>query len=158
MGELEHISNILERTGLYEAREDSLLQAELAAYAEGLELYFGELETMLRECFISTAETYGLTLREQLMRHGGFDSTLEGRRNALLKGASVGSGDFTEAGMTKVLESFGLTGSFTFSPQQPLLTLRTPQTMTTARRDRLLEELRPLMPCWVELAIETGVT
>lgn len=159
MGELEHISRILEQTGLYEPSDGSLLRAELAAYAEGLDLYFDELEALLRECFIATAQSYGITLREQLMGRMSFaGSNLTKRRNALLRGFSVNSGDFTTEGMMKVLESFGLTGSFSFSQQQFLLTVHPSQNMTTASKRRLKAEIKELLPCWVDVEIGNPVS
>ena len=47
MSEFQRMSDILSATGLYNAERNSLLFAELKAYAEGLDMVFDELEEML---------------------------------------------------------------------------------------------------------------
>ncbi|MCD8025632.1 MAG: hypothetical protein LUF33_01500 [Clostridiales bacterium] len=53
--------------GLYTIEDGSNLYAELKAYAAGLDSVFENLDTMLREYFIDTAQTYGITEREKLI-------------------------------------------------------------------------------------------
>ena len=77
MSEFDRMSRILSDTGLYSAEQGSVVYAELMAYAEGLDMFFGEAEELLRECFVSTAESYGITLREALFHRVRFNSTLQ---------------------------------------------------------------------------------
>ena len=111
MSEFDTMSRILTDTGLYSAEQGSVIYAELMAYAEGLDIYFGEAEELLRECFVSTAESYGLSLREQLFHRINFGITTEARRSRLLAALSVGQHDFNAEGMQKICDAFGIEGS-----------------------------------------------
>ncbi len=153
MTELEHLCELLSETGLYDPGDNSVIYAELAAYAEGLELFFGELEELLRECFVSTAEAEGLTMREAIIRRMNFNHTLAGRRSALTAAMSVGTRDVTSGDLAKVIASFGLTGRFVFDPTRLRITLETPQTMSAAQQSRLESEMSRLLPCWTDIKV-----
>lgn len=66
MDSLNSMVSKLSATGIYSLNEDSNVYSELKAYAEGLDVLVSELEVMLRECFFSTAEDYGLERAERL--------------------------------------------------------------------------------------------
>ena len=68
MSEFEHMKRLLENIGLYAITDNSLIKAELMAYAAGLDTYFTALDELKRECFVATATTYGLQYREDMLR------------------------------------------------------------------------------------------
>lgn len=153
MSEFEQMKTILQNTGLYRVTEGSLIGAELKAYAAGLDLCFGELEELERECFVATARDEGLTMREDLLSRMNFDTTLSGRRQRLLKAMSVTVDDFTAEGMEKIRDSFNAHGSFAFDISTMTLTFACTDTMTSRQRQRLQQQMEPLMPCWVTFRV-----
>ena len=68
MSEFQIMRNILSSTGIYDVSQGSELYAEIMAYSEGLDMLFDEVNEMLRECFVNTAENYGLTYRESWIK------------------------------------------------------------------------------------------
>ncbi|MBQ1660425.1 MAG: hypothetical protein II059_11385 [Clostridia bacterium] len=153
MSEFDTMSRILTDTGLYSAEQGSVIYAELMAYAEGLDIYFGEAEELLRECFVSTAESYGLSLREQLFHRINFGITTEARRSRLLAALSVGQHDFNTEGMQKICDAFGVEGSFTFDISEMKITFECTRSMTEYQRSRLEDQMRVLMPCWCSFEV-----
>ena len=47
------------------SKDNVNLQGEMYAFSKGLEIVGNRLETMEKECFVSTAEDYGLTVKER---------------------------------------------------------------------------------------------
>ena len=148
MSEFDTMSRILSDTGLYSIEQGSVIYAELMAYAEGLDIYFGEAEELLRECFVGTAESYGLSLREQLFHRINFGIQTAARRSRLLAALSVGQKDFNTEGMQKICDAFGVSGSFTFDISEMKITFECTNNMTEYQRIRLEDQMRVLMPCW----------
>ena len=148
MSEFDRMSRILSDTGLYSAEQGSVVYAELMAYAEGLDMFFGEAEELLRECFVSTAESYGITLREALFHRVRFNSTLQEKRDRLTAALSVCQKDNTTQVMQKICDAFGVDGTFTFDISEMKITFECTRTMTEYVRSQLEEQMRVLMPCW----------
>mgnify|MGYP001224039914 CR=1 FL=1 len=70
-------------TKLYSVRTGGRTYAELKAFAAGLDLLFNELDEMLKEYFIDTAQSYGLTERERFTGAVRDDLSIEKRRELL---------------------------------------------------------------------------
>ena len=153
MSELTNLREQLASTGLYEPDEGSLVYAELAAYAEGLDLFFGRLDEMLAECFISTAESYGFAAREREFRSARFANGTEQKRAALIKAMSVNPGDFNASGMEKVRDSFGVSGSYSYDSQTNKLTFTCTTAMNSNKKTQLTNDMKKMMPCWVNFEI-----
>lgn len=113
MNSFESMSKKLAKTGLYNTSEGNLVYAELMAYAEGLDIYYNALDELLRECFVPTAESWGLETREELIRKCSIDNSIEGRRKSIIAALSICNTDFTKDGFMKCLDIFGIEGTVT---------------------------------------------
>lgn len=95
--------------GLYRLDGTTLVDAELSAYGAGFAFVEQALEELSRECFIQTAEGYGLSLREEamqlLLRPDGGE---EKRRTLLLYRLAVAPTDYNVRGMVSSLRAAGL--------------------------------------------------
>ncbi len=145
----------LSATGLYDISPDTLVYAELMAYAEGLDLFFNELDELVRECFIATAESYGLTMRESMLKRYNLDRSLSGRRSAIISALSVSQSDYTYAGMEKIRDSFHLHGDFHASVSPLKVTFECTDTLTAGQQQILSEQMEKFMPCWLPFAFHT---
>lgn len=148
MSEWDRMKQRLEETGLYTVSDSSLIGAELAAYAAGLDPVFAALEEWRRECFIATAEGDGLQCREDLLRRLNLLTTVAGRRAALLKALSVTASDNTRAGMEKIRDSFQAHGNFSLDAGSMTITFHCTDTLTAEQKALLEEQMRALMPIW----------
>ncbi len=148
MSEFDGMKRVLEDAGLYNIVPARIVYAELKAYAEGLDLYFDEAEELIRECFISTAESFGLTLREELVQRLNLLSTLAGRRLALINALSISAKDGTPEGIVKLAESFNVQGSFTYDTAQNKLTFTCSSTVSQDNKSLMQEQMKKFAPAW----------
>lgn len=106
---LDGIYTLLEPLRLYRLRQGSLVDAELAAYAAGLELIEGRLEELRAQAFVQTAEGSGLARHESLVglgvRTGMSDAD---RRSLILYRLSTSPFDFDRRGMENSVRAAGL--------------------------------------------------
>ena len=63
---LEQMKDMLYPLGIYSLDDNSLVTCELKVYADEFEKLHERLNTLLSECFISTALSYGLEKAEEL--------------------------------------------------------------------------------------------
>ncbi len=97
--------------GLYACDGQSLVEAELAAYAQGLELVSEALWELEQESFVATASGYGLELRERLC--GGLRDflPLSSRREMLQYRMAVTVNDYHARSLEKALLAAGVRAS-----------------------------------------------
>ena len=148
MSEFAQMKQLLEDTGLYDVTDGSLIKAELMAYAAGLDTYFDALDSLKRECFVATAEDYGLQYRENLLRQLNLLTTTAGRRNALLKAFSLTNADNTQEGLEKIRDSFNAHGTFSYDAASMTLTFTCTDTLTAEQRTLLEQQFPSYLPAW----------
>lgn len=107
MSSFESMKTKLESTGIYNVTEDSNIRKELLAYSEGLNRVFDELSEMECECFIETAESYGLSERERFLGVDRSSLAVEKRRE-LLETAEQLCGDCTVEAFEKIVRGYGI--------------------------------------------------
>lgn len=93
---------------LYAFAEGSAVEAELKAYAEGLDPLLEALAHDEREAFIGTAEDEGLSEREKFLEREKADLTVEKRRALLLGTERAGKKEGTAEGFRQFLADCGL--------------------------------------------------
>ncbi|MBR1779255.1 MAG: hypothetical protein IJ758_01975 [Clostridia bacterium] len=89
-------------------KENSLVLAELNAYKKGLDMIKENLDELERECFLSTAQSYGLDIRERAFTSKKDDLPFEERREMLKYRYSITSNDFNKTHIEKALISAGI--------------------------------------------------
>ncbi|MBW7572711.1 hypothetical protein [Caproiciproducens faecalis] len=92
---------------IYSLSGGTAVDDELRAYAQGLDMVCGELETLQRESFTATAADYGLVNAESLLQIGAATDTDE-RRNAILKRCAITPNDFTVGSMEQIFAMEGI--------------------------------------------------
>lgn len=108
MNSYDSMKTKLESAGLYRITDNSNINYELKAYAEGMDKLFENLDVMTRECFIVTSETYGITQRENFTGNEKKNYTAEQRKQMLiLQEQNMGNKCNTEA-FVDMLKSFGV--------------------------------------------------
>lgn len=108
MNALASLTDKLKSTGLYKLGGNILVDAELAAYAAGLNILYDALEELEREMFIQTAFDYGLTLREQAFGPKRTDLPVGDRRSMLLCRGSVTVNDYTRESIERAMLASGI--------------------------------------------------
>lgn len=88
--------------------QNSLVLAELKAYKKGLDLIKESLDELERECFLSTAQSFGLDLREKVLSSKKDGLTFTERREMLKYRYSITSNDFNKNSIEKALIAAGI--------------------------------------------------
>ncbi len=108
MSSINSIKKSLKPLGIYKLNAQGLLNAELSAYACELDTLNSEIEKLEKECFISTAEDYGITLREQLYDFSKSLWDVSKKRQRILGISLVKPTSFTKADLENILAIYGI--------------------------------------------------
>lgn len=108
MNVLDSMTDKLKPIGLYNLNGSSRIDAELAAYAAGMNLVYEGIEELKNEVFIPTAVDYGLNLREQAFGPKKENLPVEDRRSMLLYRGAVTVNDYTRESMERAMIAAGL--------------------------------------------------
>lgn len=112
------MKNKLKPLSIYNLSDDTLIMAELAAYAQELDRLYDLLAELEKECFIKTATDYGLSLRERSYTSPRADLTYDDRRKMLLYRMSITSNDFNKESIERALLAAGINGYIIESPNE----------------------------------------
>lgn len=118
MSSLNSMKQKLRPLGFYDLNDDTLISAELSAYAVALDEISATLDEIERECFVSTAESYGLGMRERMLGPEQTNKSVEKRRKQLLYRSAITANDFTKSSLEKALAASGIIGSIVEYPSQ----------------------------------------
>lgn len=93
---------------LYSLNGNTLVDAELKAYAQGLNILANKLDILQREIFINTAIDFGLALREKLFGRIKSSVSATNRREMLNYRNSITVNDFTKEDIKNSMTACGL--------------------------------------------------
>lgn len=98
---------------MYKVSPDTEMYQELMSYKSGLDDIKNMLDDILKEIIITTAESYGLYMREKLWGVERTDLDAEKRRDNIIKRLMLGYGGFKLEAMNEFLTSLGVNGEIT---------------------------------------------
>lgn len=145
------ISEKLNNIGLYRITSGSFIEAELKAYAAGLQLVCDELDELLCECFISTACARGLEFYGSNIPRGVHTDQTEQRRSRIICARSLEAKVLTRDAMERLLGVFGISGSITDSVGN--ITINPEQTLLSTEKETIRQQLQRLMPLGTTVTI-----
>ena len=152
MTSYESMKSKLLPLGLYSFESGGVADSELKAYACGLDPVFEALAEMEREGFTVTAETYGLSEREQFTQYSGAALTTEERRERLI---SAEKNEIpTLEGFRQTIRNCGASSfSVTESPANERVTVYIFGTTSDSERALLRKRILQLSPPEFNIAI-----
>lgn len=118
MSALNSMKQTLRPLGFYNLNDNTLINAELSAYAMVLDEISSYLSEIERERFISTAESYGLSMRELIFTTEQNEKIIQERRKILLYRTAITPNDFNKSSIKKAMEIGGITGYIIENPSQ----------------------------------------
>lgn len=147
MTALDSMIKKLTPLNVYDLSSSSLIYAELVAFAVGLDFLRDSTDMLLKECFVATAEDFGITERERMWGNIRTDLTLDKRRTMLTRRLSFSPQDFTPEGFNKVLEFMGIEGEIEEQPKALRISLKlTQREYSAALREWIVAQLKGLFP------------
>ncbi|MEE1056173.1 MAG: hypothetical protein UH239_02890 [Acutalibacteraceae bacterium] len=115
---LDNIIKRLNSLGIYSITPEKSIYNEIYAYDGAFTDICKEADILLREIIVTTAEDYGLDMREKLWGVPRTDLTTDERRSTIEKRFCIGYNDFTLSAMYDFLESLGITAEITEVPEK----------------------------------------
>lgn len=126
MGYGTYLKELLQPLGLYQL-EGSVNGAELEAVGAQMDRVALELEDSQREMLVSTAESFGLSRLESLLRRLPMASDVERRRAALTALLRIGDDSFTLSAINDNLAGCGLNAVASETNQSGVVEVRFPE-------------------------------
>lgn len=108
MSRLQALRDALRPLGIYKLEKSTLVYAELAAYAAGLDLLEDGLDELEREVFLPTAQGEGISRREEIYGKPKTLLPLRERREMLLYRGAINNRNNTREDLERALVACGL--------------------------------------------------
>lgn len=149
---LIQIKGILSPLGIYSTDSGTTLNAELCAYARGINLVKAQIQKLLEEGFVQTAGDFGLELREDMLAISP-KQTLELRREEILEKLSTVRGQWSLPKVKSKIEQTGFDGNIfeDFEEQRIIIEFASPQTETLENLSTVFKTIKPVMPAHLEV-------
>lgn len=146
MSPLESMKKELRATGLYALSGATLVDAELASYAAGLQPVSDAIEELQRDLFVQTASGYGLSLRERLFLLGAEGDEAQRRAAVTALGAVTPRG-FLRESIQKTLCGAGVLCEICEKPEEQTVYLNMgTQADTTQEQTQKIETAKRFLP------------
>lgn len=157
MTSLESMIRKLAPLNIYDLSDTSCVYAELAAYAEALDAHRANLDEALRECFISSAESYGLTAREKIIGNERESYSTAERRQMLISRKCICDNDFTPAAFDRLIKGLGAESyTMTEMPSDFILTITLNGVFETVDEAWIENQIKLLMPAHLGVFVYLG--
>lgn len=154
MSTLNSMIKKLSPLGIYNLNKGSIVYAELAAFAEGLDILRETLDSVLRESFVATAEDYGLKNTERLVGNIRDDLSFSKRRDMLKERLSLNLKEFTMSGVEKMLRMLAVTGSVEESPQTQSIVIKvSDEGYSAAQKEWIVSQVVAFLPSHLESSV-----
>ncbi|NCC87424.1 MAG: DUF2313 domain-containing protein [Clostridia bacterium] len=149
---LDQLKSMLSPLGIYNTDSSTTLNAELCAYACGINLVKAQTQKLLEEGFVQTAQDFGLELREDMLAISP-NQTLELRREEIVEKLSTVSGQWSLPKVKSEIEQTGFDGSIleNFEEQRLTIGFTSPETATLEDLSTVYKTIRPIMPAHLEV-------
>ena len=157
MSVLEQMKQMLSPLGIYSLNDSSLIMCELKVYATQLEKLHENLNTLLKECFIRTAEDYGIEKLEELFGNSRPDLTKDERKALISRYTTLNNTDFSQQSIKGQLKLSGACDNFTQDCKNEQISfpelIALSDIVEVARQLNILEDIVP-----AHLSIDVGIT
>lgn len=157
MTALESMIKKLSPLNLYEITQDSNIYAELSAYASALDAHRDNIDVVLRECFISSSESFGIENREKVIGSLKSNYTTEQRRQMLILRKIIDNDDFTLSSFESFLQSIGVYDYIiTQMPERYELNIQIGGSYSTEDEVWIINQINLAFPAHLEVSVNFG--
>ena len=148
----QYLIRLLAPLGVYDFSIGSINRSELTALGAGFDAMVGELERVEREALLMTAETEGLSRREELFLHRPAASTAAARRAAITALLQIDGDSLTPTAINRTLHGCGVR-AVAREMGEGLLQVRFPETAGVPEGfEQMKRIILEILPC--HLAVE----
>ncbi|MCH5299913.1 MAG: hypothetical protein J1E56_01230 [Ruminococcus sp.] len=157
MAVISSLIKALTPLNIYNITYGTNIYNELYVYANELDRLNLEIDTLLREAFVYTAESYGLANIEKIYTAEDTSNTAQTRREKLLERLSINDSYFTLKDMKKSLLGLGVKDSRILEfPSRRTIVFEISGKYTDAEINFIKAEIKKLAPVAFEIQIYFG--
>lgn len=138
--------------GLY-SFDSTNVKNELLSYAVAIDELNRMLVEILDECFIDSAQDFGLSQRELIIGAQRDDLSIEKRRSMLKLRESISLSSFTPSKISKSLESFGLSCEVYEFPSLYITVIDATGKYTSAQKAWIRSQVEKIMPAHLQVQV-----
>lgn len=154
---LDQLESILSPLGIYKIEDNSIIKAELVAYAYGIDLVKEQIQKTFEEGFIQTSQDFGLSLREELMKIEP-EGSINQRREKIIKRNCVIRGQWNPNRTNEILQETKLDVSVVedFEKGRVIITFASQKDATIENLSKVLNVVRSEIPAHLEIRSNIG--
>lgn len=154
MDSFNSMKSKIDALGIYDITNGKNIYAELKAYSVVIDELFTELDEMLRELFVDTAQTYGIDTRELLLGKIKDEFPLEQRREILKIYEQMMGGKCTPKAFDMILKGYGLTNfSVVEGPTHNRLVINVNDAVTLEQKKLVEDQVKADFPSHLTITI-----
>ncbi len=151
MGYAEYLCSLLRPLGIYDLEGGGINGSEIAAAGAALDDAAARVANAEREGVLATAESEGLSLREELYARRPVNESPELRRQAIAALAMIGNDSFTLSAINKTIDGCGISALAEETDEYGLVRVIFPETPgIPAEFERISEIILDIIPCHLE--------
>lgn len=142
-----YMRTALNRTGIYDT-ENKNINAELSSYEAGLDMFLKDMERVLKNCFIETADEENLIKRMKLLRSYVSETDAEILRAQLFEKAKIRTSSLNE--MQSRLNSAGIDGTVS---EEKLKANISVSNYNSVEPETAQAEIKKYLPVFIEVTV-----
>ncbi len=157
MTALESMVKKLSPLGIYRIEDETNIKNELSAYAYALDIHKKNIDNLIRECFISSAQDYGIEIREKVIGAVKSSYDLSKRREMLTLRKGFNENDFTQDSLAKFMKSFGVTEfNLSENPTQSIISVCVGGSYPDSEEKWIENQIRLILPAHLTAFVYFG--
>lgn len=159
MTPLDNMIKHIKPLQLYNCNEGTVIYTELEIYSNALKNSIADADKLLKEMIVTTAEDYGLSLREEIWGLPRTELTTEERRTAISKRFCISYVDCTLSSMKNFLNSLGVKAVITEVPNKNrvYIYVENGSTFLIPVRKYITEQAESFFPAHLEIFLDYRV-
>ena len=148
----------LQPLNLYSLSKTSNVYFELSVYASELENINSSIDELLKECFVQTAESYGVDNIESIYMSPNINVDIVTRRKRILNRLKINDSDYTVEGIKNAIKSFGGENFEILEyPSENKITINVNDSLSDTHREFIKSEIEKIMPAHNTLIVSFTV-
>lgn len=155
MNSLKRMIEAMRPISVYSLMNYTIVYKELLSYAAVLDIIDENIDELIKECYLSTAEDFGVSIYEKLDGAERTDLSIEQRRKMLENAFAVNANDNTLKGLEKFFSSIGLEYSIKERPHICDLYIRAKgRDYSETEQKYIIDRAEKFLPCHMSFTID----
>ena len=155
MSSYESMVKAMSAVKAYKLDGNTYVDKELFAYSAALDVFSEEIDEIIRECIVATAENEGLSFYEKLVGTLDDKADIETRRAMIISLLNLNTNDNTHNGIKRFFESIGLECDILENPSIfDLYIMPLGGNFTASEKRYMINRAKKFLPCHLTFTID----